>query len=424
MKRNAVSSAPPVLMGQPEQTRQRASSKTAGAVDVCMIAYTDYAVDARVRREAETLAAHGFRVRCLTTQGGGTPISFALNGIEVQELDVPRYQGKSTRAYLASYLRFVQRASAVCLRLLIKGHLDVVHAHNIPDFLVLAGLLPRLVGRKVVLDVHDSVPETFATKFPGARLFRKMLILEERFSAFMADRVICVNAPQRDALVARGIPLEKTFVSMNVPDPTIFGAVQARRAVAQSTGSGGEFNLVYHGTMAKRLGVDLIIRAVAQLRARVPGLRLNLWGSGDDLSEFQTLVRGLGAEDLVRFRPAGYPLSELPDHLRAMDLGIVGNRRNDACELMLPVKLVEYVWLGIPVIAPRLRTIEHYFSDDMVTYYEPEDVGSLADAIARLVVAPAARDRQVERAQTFLAEHRWERQGMELVNFYRNLVES
>ena len=403
---------------------QRASYQSRGDVAVCMIAYTDYAVDARVRREAETLAANGFRVRCLTAQRGDTPDAFVLNGVEVQELDVPKYRGKSTRAYVASYMRFVMRASTACLRLLIKGNLDVVHAHNIPDFLVLAGLLPRLVGRKVVLDVHDSVPETFATKFSGGLLLRKMLILEERLSARVADRVICVNAPQRDTLVARGIPEEKTFVSMNVPDPTIFGGVAAERAVVTTPmDATREFNLVYHGTMAKRLGVDLIIRAVAQLRTRLPRLRLNLWGSGDDLGEFQTLVRGLGAQDLVRFKPEGYPLSELADHLRTMDLGIVGNRRNDACELMLPVKLVEYVSLGIPAIAPRLRTIEYYFSDDMVTYYEPEDVGSLADAIERLAQAPAARDRQVAQARTFLTEHGWERQGNELVNFYRKLVE-
>ena len=60
---------------------------------------------------------------------------------------------------------FLLPPRVACVRLLARGELDVVHAHNIPDFLVFAGLVPRLAGRKVVLDVHDSVPETFAAKF-------------------------------------------------------------------------------------------------------------------------------------------------------------------------------------------------------------------------------------------------------------------
>lgn len=385
-----------------------------------MIAYTNYAIDARVRREAETLASHGFQVRCLTTNNGSEPSRFVLNGVEVRELGVRKYRGKSTVAYVGSYLRFMLAASAACLRLLGTHELDIVHIHNIPDFLVLAGLLPRLFGRKVVLDIHDSVPETFATKFSSRPIFKKLLCLEEKVSALVAHKVICVNHPQRDTLVARGIPKAKTFISMNMADPSIFKRPSLEPRAVTATDA---FNLVYHGTMAERLGVDLIIRAVALLRERIPRLRLNLWGHGDDLASFERLANELSVDDLVSFKPKGYPLHELPTHLSSMDLGVVGNRRSVACDLMLPVKLVEYVSLGIPAVVPRLKTIEHYFSDDMVAYYEPEDVQSLADAIDRLYSEPAARRLQAERANRFLHAHGWERQGAEFVAFYRQLLE-
>jgi hypothetical protein len=171
-----------------------------------MVAYTDYIFDARVRREAETLAANGFRVMCLKVRNGDEPQQYVMNGVEIRELNIPKYQGKSAFAYLRSYLRFLIAGSAVCLGLLLKGDLDVVHVHNLPDFLVFTGLLPRLAGRKVILDVHDSVPETFASKFSGASLTWKALCFEERLSSLVAHRVICVNHPQRDALVGRGIP--------------------------------------------------------------------------------------------------------------------------------------------------------------------------------------------------------------------------
>ncbi len=386
---------------------------------VCMIAYTDYAGDARVRREAETLASNAFNVVCLTTKNGGQPTRFALDGVEVRELQVAKYRGKSTVAYLLSYLRFLFAASTSCLGLLISGKLDVVHVHNLPDFLVFAGLLPRLAGRKVVLDIHDSVPETFAAKFSKTPLVHRLLCLEERMSAAIAHKVICVNHPQRATLVARGIPDAKTFVSMNVPDPRIFGSHSTNGHVADPA----RLNLVYHGTMAERLGVDLLIRAVAQLRDRVPTARLHLWGHGDDLASFQRLAQQLGVDDNVIFNAKGFPLKELPDQLSSMDVGVVGNRRSAAGDLMLPVKLLEYVSLGIPTVVPRLRTIQHYFSEEMVAFYEPENVQSLSDAILRMHCDPELRRAQAERARTFLADHGWHRQGAELVTMYQQLLE-
>jgi glycosyltransferase involved in cell wall biosynthesis len=388
---------------------------------ICMIAYTNYVMDARVRREAETLAAQGFRVRCLTTRNGTTPKRFVLNGVEVRELGVRKYRGKSALAYVSSYLRFLAVSSAACLRLLGRGELDVVHIHNVPDFLVFAGLLPRLAGCKVVLDVHDSVPETFASKFSGRSAIQKILCFEEWLSARVAHKVICVNHPQRDALVARGIPASKTFISMNVPDPKIF----ARPVTgALPTPPGQSFNLVYHGTMVERLGVDLIIRAVARLREKMPCAQLHLWGHGDDLASFERLTGELRVDDRVLFNPKGFALQELPRQLASMNLGIVGNRRNVATDLMLPVKLMEYISQGIPVVVPRLKTIEHYFSEGMVAYYEPDDVQSLADAIYRLYCDPQARSTQVERAGAFLSEYGWDRQGTEFVNLYQQLVEN
>ncbi len=89
-----------------------------------------------------------------------------------------------------------------------------------------------------------------------------------------------------------------------------------------------------------------------------------------------------------------------------MDIGVVGNRRSAAGDLMLPVKLLEYVSLGIPAVVPRLKAIEHYFSDEMVAFYEPDNVDSLADAILRLHArrraAPRAGSRRARSFSTTL----------------------
>jgi len=208
---------------------------------------------------------------------------------------------------------------------------------------------------------------------------------------------------------------------MNVPDGRLFARPIESAAPLPSYGG---LDLVYHGTMADRLGVDLVIRAVGRLRERIPRLQLHLWGQGDDLTSYQNLVRDLHLEERVHFKPEGVPLDHLPSLLRTMDVGIVGNRRSIATDLMLPVKLMEYVALGLPVVVPRLRTIEHYFTDDMVSYYQPENISSMADSICRLHCRPHLRADQARRADAFLRRFGWDIQGPNLTVFYRHLMEN
>ena len=75
-------------------------------------------------------------------------------------------------------------------------------------------------------------------------------------------------------------------------------------------------------------------------------------------------------------------------------------------------------------MVPRLKSIAHYFSDDMVAFYEPEDVASMAKAIVCLHRDANRRREQATRAQAFLSTHGWERQGEDLVTMYEALLES
>lgn len=385
---------------------------------VYMIVYTDYRFDARVRREAETLAAAGFHVVCHTPKEGNDCKNFLLRGVEIRELSVAKYQGKSQLRYLLSYLHFLVLSFAVCVKGVFNRNLRAVHVHNMPNFLIFSGLIPKLLGRKLILDIHDSIPETFASKFQGANLLRfKLLCLEEKISISLADRVIAVNRPQCETLMRRGLPKAKSFVSMNVPDHKVFTG-HNRRVDRQD----GRFRLIYHGTMARRLGVDMIIQSVNNLRDKIPNLELNLWGWGDDLKFLQKLSDDLGSNRIVHFTPEGYPFHELPEHLMQMDVGLVGNRKDVATDLMLPVKLMEYVAMEIPVIAPKLLTIRHYFNDDMLGYYVPEDAASLTDAIFRAYQNPEKRQKQAEKAADFLKEYGWEKQGFEFIRFYESLL--
>jgi glycosyltransferase involved in cell wall biosynthesis len=170
----------------------------------------------------------------------------------------------------------------------------------------------------------------------------------------------------------------------------------------------GRFRVVNHGTIAKRLGIDLLVRAVAKLVPAVPEMELHIIGGGDDLEEIAALSRELGIHEKVHFhQPVRWDV--LPGELRGMDVGVIANRVNIASDLMLPSKLIDYVSLGIPAVVPRFKTIEHYFTGEMVSYFDAEDVESMAEAILRLYHDKARRQSQAAMAKSFLDQNGWDK---------------
>ena len=386
-----------------------------------MVAYSEYPFDARVQREAETLSATDrfeVTVICLKSRDDGWP--HRNNGVEVWELDASKYTGGSRLQYFLSYLRFLIKAFAACSWLLVGHGIDIVHVHNIPNLLVLAGILPRLFGRPVILDMHDSIPDLFASKFDGTKkAVFKALCVEEKMSSLLCDRIICVNEVQKRVIVQRGIPASKISVFMNVPDQRHFSAPVKS---PESPDHDGRFRLVYHGTIEERLGIALAVEAVSEIRRQIPGVELHFWGGRPYWHSLSRQSQALGAGDIVHFHKA-VPVDELARALVEMDVGVIPYKKTSATELALPVKMMEYIALGIPVVVPKLKAIEHYFTDEMVTYFQPENALSLIDAIVKVYSDRMARIARTSRAREFLALHGWHEQSVRFLRFYGNVLQ-
>ena len=81
--------------------------------------------------------------------------------------------------------------------------------------------------------------------------------------------------------------------------------------------------------------------------------------------------------------PQPIPMLEIPGELERAQIGVVPTLRDEFTEHLLPVKLLEYLHMGLPAIAPRLPVIQRYFSDDEVRYFEPGSEADLAEAMKR-----------------------------------------
>lgn len=286
--------------------------------------------------------------------------------------------------------------------------------HNIPNFLVFTALIPRLGGAKVILDIHDTMPEAYATKFelpldhPLIGLFR----WEERLSAWFAHQVITTNELHREVLCSHGIPKNKIEVILNVGNERLFHPFEHGE---QHDG----LTLVYHGTIAERLGIDLILKALSVTSKECSGISLLLIGEGDFLSAIKTLVKEFGLTDKVQIM--GFvPVEELPIYLARADVGVVGNRKytEEKQNYMLPVKMLEYAAMEIPTIAPRLKIIEYYFDDSNAILYEPDSAEDLARCVRDVYKHRDRLENLRDGLRHFNAHHNWK--GME--QKYLNLV--
>jgi glycosyltransferase involved in cell wall biosynthesis len=379
---------------------------------VCMIAYTSYTTECRGRLEAEALVNMGYDVTFLVLKESSSPRTYSDGRVTVRELNVRKYRGESFARYIFSYLAFVVLAFVACTRLFLSRNLDAVHVHNMPDFLVFAAFVPRLCGCKLVLDIHDSMPETYAGKFAtNSRILWEILRMEERLCCWFANRVVCVNHVQRQVLVDRGISQEKIAVILSIPKFTPLERPPAHAGKVET------FRMVYHGTISMRLGIDLAVEAVSRLASRIPELEFHIYGSGEDLPFVKQRAKDLGVDNRVFFNGI-VDWDRLPEELITMDAGIVANRRNIATELMLPAKLMDYVSLGIPVVAPHLKAIDYYFSPDMISPFEPEDIHGMCEAIMLLYADKAQRMHQAMLAKRFLEKYRWDKKECSMRQLY------
>jgi len=383
---------------------------------VMMAAYTNYRRDPRVKREAEALVEAGHRVIFLARRQPSEPNREMIAGVEV--IKTPGLKNKCTSftEYLIDYGLFFFLIALHLLRHPLRYRL--IHINNMPDFLVFATWLPRLLGRPVIHDIHDLMPELYLEKFTTGEKHWVIRALEtqERWAGKFASVVLTVEERLKDILAERGIPRDKIYVLMNLPDERIF----APRPPLAPKSSDAPFVLVYHGTLARRLGLDIAIEAVSKARDMIPRLELRIIGAGEERDRLIALRDRLDLQEIVTFSDGFVPVEQIPALLQDADVGLIPLRIHSGTDIMLPTKLLEYVSVGIPCIVPKTGTITRYFDEEMVRFFEAENSDSLAEAIIDLYRDPANRILLARQAtERFGKIYHWS----EHKNAYTQLVE-
>lgn len=356
--------------------------------NVCMIVQHPYPNDVRVRKEARALLARGHRVSVIALRDFDEPKCEIVEGVSVYRASFSKKRAGVLR-YIFEYLGFFLYAFVKLNLLDKKERFDVVHVNTLPDFLVFSTVIQKLKGRRIVLDLHEIMPEFFMSKFgvgnkyPVVRLLRVL----ERVSLNYADDIITVNEPIKRIFQRRAIPNKPIAVVMNTAS-----AATVRNSVKR-THEG--FNCVYHGTVTDIYGLDTAILGFAKAKGRCSDLMFHIFGEGPSLPQLKRLVHDLQVEAAVVFHGA-IPYEDMMDALAEMDLGLLAIRKDVFLNLSLSNKLAEYVYLKIPVISSDLDTVMYYFDDRDLLFFQ---AGDPEDLSRKIEFAHGNKSQMQERAE-------------------------
>jgi glycosyltransferase involved in cell wall biosynthesis len=363
----------------------------------------------------------GWAVDVLCLHGYKEKREEEVNGVHVFRLPAKRTRGGKLW-YLWEYGWFLLQAFFKLSLLHLRHPYQAVHVHNMPDILVFSAMLPRLSGAKVILDLHDPMPEVYMTKYSIDRSHPAIHFLSflEKQSIKFAHIVFTPNIAFRDLFISRGCPEKKIHIVMNSPQETIFK--ESIGPLKKPDRDGGPFILMYHGAIMERNGLETALRALLHLQESIPNLRFDVYGDGDFVKVFLKRIKELGVEKMVHYY--GYrPLETIAEVIQKIDVGIIPNSLSPFTNLNFPTRIFEYLSMAKPVITPKTKGILDYFDAGDLFFFEPGNPRSLAGVVLEVYRNPVRRQEILRRGMEVYQRHRWGLQQRHLIEALKPLLE-
>lgn len=383
---------------------------------ICVIRQYYVPVDVRVRREIDVLAEAGHDVDVICLRRSGERLSERRGSVRIIRVPLRHRRGGLLTSAL-EHLAFLAATAVLSGGLHLTRRYDIVQVNTVPDTLVFAAVVPKLLGARVLLDLHECVPEFFASRFKTGMAHPAvgLLALAEQASIRFADHALTCTKQMRATFVRRGAPADKIDVVLNSADETVF----APERFPPKESLPGRLLLVSHGAVEERYGIDTTIRAVALLADQIPELRLVVYGEGSYRGPLERLAAAANVSDRVDFR--GFVSDDdLLQGIAEADAGVVAMKRDIFRDLTHCNKMFELIAAGRPALMSRTAAVEDYFDESCFLFFESDDERDLGRAILALHEDRDLGARAVERARQVNEPYRWHHQAVR----YRQVVEA
>jgi glycosyltransferase involved in cell wall biosynthesis len=377
---------------------------------VYMLVINNFTHDARVYKEAKTLAAAGHEVTVVALWKTGLPEQEQQSGFKVKRLRLytHRWRGRLV-APLVKYLEF----ALLVWRLAGRAPANVYHAHDAKT-LPAAWLASRRAEAYLVYDAHELETGRNFGNSQLAGIYQHMWAWPEQVFIGRADAVLTVGNCIADEL-RELYGIKQPTVVMNCPE---WQDVDSSSRLRNELGIPADQRIVlYVGRVAAGRGLELFLEAVQ----RLPGVVGVILGDGPLVPKFRENIRS-GLWQRV-YLPGKIPLAELANYIASADVGVA--LIEDTCRsyhFALPNKLFEYINAGIPVVGSDLPEIAPIIQDHQIgEVVNAEDLQSIVDGIQHLLNHPTYYQQAKANTQRIAKKFTWKKEGKKLLQLYHEL---
>ena len=337
-----------------------------------------------------------------------------LNGVHVHRIQKRIKDEKGKITYLYRLLLFLLRSTFFLARSHLRDRYDLIHVHSVPDFEVFSAIIPKLLGCKVILDIHDLVPEFYSSKFgiSQSSVTFRLLVAVEGISAAFSNHVIAPNHIWEKRLEERSVTPDRCTTILNFPDTNIFRKRGRHR-------TDHKVIVLYPGSLNYHQGVDIAIRAFSCIEKQAPEAEFHIHGFGDQKEALRHLIAELGLTDRVFLRSI-VPLEQMAGVIEDADIGVVPKRRDGFGNEAFSTKILEFMVLGTAVIVPDTAIDRYYFNDQVAQFFHANDEKHLAGTLLLLIKSRELRETLAKNASEFAKKYTWDANK----GIYFNLVDS
>ncbi|MEU7001611.1 glycosyltransferase family 4 protein [Nonomuraea sp. NPDC046570] len=280
-------------------------------------------------------------------------------------------------------------------------------------------------GTPFVYEVRGFLEETWASRDPQRIGSQRHLLQRDREAFLMreADAVVTLAETMAVEIVERGVPRDKIYLAPNAVDDSLLTASYDGAAFRRSMGIGdGEIVVGSVSSIVAYEGFATLLRAAALMRDQGTPVRVLIVGDGTERENLLELVDELRLTDAIL--PGRVGPDEALQAQEAIDIFVCPREDLRVCRLVTPLKPVEAMALGKPVVLSDLPALSELVgSDGAGLLVPPGDPAELAKALAGLREDPARRQAMGEAGKAEVAAKRtWGRVAETYREIYRSLT--